>query len=142
MLRNLLLCGLMVSAMVVIGCAKREGDPPRAETAKAGLMPSVDKGFEPTYIADQKQITMAGEVQVSLEPLESFREAKAQARAEASEDGGESGAMSDPATSQSDDEWEEEDDDAWEDDDKAKPAGSDETNEATSEEDEGEEAEG
>lgn len=127
MLRNILLCGLMVSVMALLGCAKREGEAPRAETAKAGLMPGVDGGFEPTYLADQKQITMAGDVSVSLEPLETFREAKA-AKAESSSEGDEAGATDASATSQGDDEWEEEDDDGWGDDDKAKEAAPADTN--------------
>ncbi len=107
MMRNLLLCGLMVSMMTWVGCAKSEGDPPRAETAKAGLMPIVDTGFETTYITDQKQISMAGEVKVSLEPLESFRgrkieRAKPPIETEAS---GEAAATEE-------DEWDEEGD-AW-----------------------------
>ncbi|MFH1418927.1 MAG: hypothetical protein ABII12_11670 [Planctomycetota bacterium] len=73
MIRNGTLFGLAVLAAVVVGCTKSEEPPQSAQTAKAGLMPGAHPGVESIYTADQTQTKLAGEREISYEPLDSFR---------------------------------------------------------------------
>lgn len=79
MIRNTLVPVLSVLMLVLVGCAKSSEPPQRAETAKGGLMPAEEPGFEAAYVADQKEVKLATAREVSYDALSTFREKNAEA---------------------------------------------------------------
>lgn len=80
MLRLHSICLTIGLALVLSGCTKSSEPPPRAETAKSGLMPAEEPAFDPTYVADQKDVKLVTAREVSYEPLDTFRQQAAEAR--------------------------------------------------------------
>jgi hypothetical protein len=78
MIRNSLMCVLSCLTLALVGCAK-SSEPQRAETAKGGLMPAAEPGYEAVYVVDQKDVKLAGAREVSSDPLSGFRERNAEA---------------------------------------------------------------
>ena len=79
MIRNSLGFVLIGLAFGVVGCAKSNEPPQRAQTALGGLMPAEQPGFDAAYVSDQKDVKIAGPREVSYDPLSSFREKNAEA---------------------------------------------------------------
>jgi len=80
MLRLHLICLTIGLAPVLSGCTKSSEPPQRAETAKSGLMPAEEPAFDPTYVADQKDVKLLVAQKVSYEPLDTFRQKAVEAK--------------------------------------------------------------
>lgn len=76
MIRHGLFCVLLGLGLILVGCTK-SSEPQRAETAKQGLMPAEEPGFDAVYVMDQKDLKLAGPRQVSYDSLDTFRAAAA-----------------------------------------------------------------
>jgi hypothetical protein len=74
MIRKLLVGVFAGLSLIMVGCTKSSEPPRRAETAKKGLMPAQEPGFDAAYLVDQKDVKLAAAREVSYEPLDTFRE--------------------------------------------------------------------